>query len=57
MQEQTEKLRKNIETKFKMLDIKVEKSTRIIKRGKIKELESHANEIENRIEEILDFKE
>ena len=57
MQEQTEKLRKNIETKFKMLDIKAEKSTRIIQRGKIKELESHANEIENRIEEILDFKE
>ena len=40
-----------------MLDIKEKESTRIIERGKIKELERHANEIETRVEEIQDLKE
>ena len=42
---QTERLGKKIETKFKMLDIKEKESTRTIERGRIKELERHANEI------------
>ena len=56
IQEETEKLRKEIETKFKMLDIKEKESTRIIHRRKIKELERHANESETRVEEIQDLK-
>ena len=51
-----QRLRKKIETKFKMLDIKEEESTRTIERGKIKELERHANEIETQVEEIQDLK-
>ena len=49
MKEQTDKLMKKIETKFKMLDIKEKESTRITERGKIKEIEKHANEIETRV--------
>ena len=56
IKEQTDKLMKKIETKFKMLDIKEKESTRIIERGKIKEIEKHANEIETRVEEIQDLK-
>ena len=56
IQEETEKLRKEIETKFKMLDIKEKESTRIIHRRKIKESERHANESETRVEEIQDLK-
>ena len=56
IQEQTERLRKKIETKFKMLDIKEKESTRIIEKGKIKELERHGNEKETRVEEIQDLK-
>ena len=56
IQEQTDKLRKKIETKFKMLDIKEKESARMLKRGMIKELEKHANEIETRVEEIQDLK-
>ena len=56
IQEQTDKLRKKIETKFKMFDIKEKESARILKRGKIKELEKHANEVETRVEEIQDLK-
>ena len=39
IQEQTERLRKKTETKFKILDIKEQESTRMIKRRKMKELE------------------
>ena len=56
IQEETEKLRKEIETKFKMLDIKEKESTRIIQRRKIKESERHANESETRVEEIQELK-
>ena len=42
IQKQEERLRKKIETKFKMLDIKQKEITRIIERGKIKELQRHA---------------
>ena len=42
IQEQEERLRKKIETKFKMLDIKQKEITRIIESGKIKELQRHA---------------
>ena len=56
IQEETEKLRKEIETKFKMLDIKEKESTRIIQRRKIKESERHANESETRVEEIPELK-
>ena len=56
IQEETEKLRKEIETKFKMLDIKETESTRIIRRRKIKESERHANESETRVEEIQELK-
>ena len=56
IQEETEKLRKEIETKFKMLDIKETESTRIIQRRKIKESERHANESETRVEEIQELK-
>ena len=56
IQEQTEKLRKKIEAKFKMLDIKEKESTRIIERRKIEELERHANEVETWVEEIQDLK-
>ena len=56
LQEQTDKVMKKIETKFKMLDIKEKESARIIERGKIKELQKHANEIETRVEEIQDLK-
>ena len=48
IEDKTERLRKKIETQFKMLDIKKKESTRILPRGKIKELESHTNEIETR---------
>ena len=51
-----QRLRKKIERKFKMLDIREQESTRIIERGKVKELERHANEIETRVEEIQDLK-
>ena len=57
IQEQTETLRKKIGTKFKMLNVKEKESTRIIERGKIKELERHANETETRVEEIQDAQE
>ena len=57
MQEQTERLRKKIGTKFKMLNVKEKESARIIERGKIKELERHANETETRVEEIQDAQE
>ena len=56
IQEETEKLRKEIETKFKMLAIKEKESTRIIQRRKIKESERHANESETRVEEIQELK-
>ena len=56
IQEETEKLRKEIETKFKMLDIKEKESTRLIQRRKIKESERHANESETRVEEIQELK-
>ena len=56
IQEETDKLRKEIETKFKMLDIKETESTRIIQRRKIKESERHANESETRVEEIQELK-
>ena len=56
IQEETEKLRKEIETKFKMLAIKEKESTRIIQRRKIKESERHANESETRVKEIQDLK-
>ena len=56
IQEQTERLTKKIETKFKKLDIKEKESTRIIERGKTKELERCANETETRVEEIQDLK-
>ena len=56
IQEETEKLRKEIETKFKMLDIKETESTRIIQRRKIKESERYANESETRVEEIQELK-
>ena len=56
IQEETEKLRKEIETKFKMLDIKEKESTRIIQRRKIKESERHANESETRVDEIQELK-
>ena len=56
IQEETEKLRKEIETKFKLLDIKEKESTRIIQRRKIKESERHANESETRVEEIQELK-
>ena len=56
IQEETEKLRKEIETKFKILDIKEKESTRIIQRRKIKESERHANESETRVEEIQELK-
>ena len=56
IQEETEKLRKEIETKFKMLDIKETESTRITQRRKIKESERHANESETRVEEIQELK-
>ena len=56
IQEETEKLGKEIETKFKMLDIKEKESTRIIQRRKIKESERHANESETRVEEIQELK-
>ena len=56
IQEETEKLRKEIETKFKMLDIKEKECTRIIQRRKIKESERHANESETRVEEIQELK-
>ena len=56
IQEETEKLRKETETKFKMLDIKEKESTRIIQRRKIKESERHANESETRVEEIQELK-
>ena len=56
IQEQTDKLRKKIETKFKMLDIKELESARILKRGKIRESEKHANEIETRVEKTQDLK-
>ena len=56
IQEETEKLRKEIETKFKMLGIKEKESTRIIQRRKSKESERHANESETRLEEIQDLK-
>ena len=56
IQEETEKLRKEIETKFKMLDIKEKESTRIIQRRKNKESERHANESETRVEEIQELK-
>ena len=39
-----------------MLNIKEKESTRIIEKGKIKELERHANEKETRVEEIQDLK-
>ena len=42
IQEQEERLRKKTETKFKMLDIKQKDITRIIERGKIKELQRNA---------------
>ena len=45
-----------IETKLKMLDIKEKESKRILERGKIKEIERHANEIEIKVEEIQDLK-
>ena len=57
IQEQTERLRRKIGTKFKMLNVKEKESTRIIERGKIKELERHANETETRVEEIQDAQE
>ena len=40
LQEETVKLRKKIETKFKMVDLKQNKSARIIQREKIKEMEN-----------------
>ena len=40
------KLREKIETKFEMLDVKENESTKIIKRGKIKKIEKHVNKIE-----------
>ena len=40
IQEQRERLRKKTETKFKILDIKEQEGTRMIKRGKMKELET-----------------
>ena len=39
-----------------MLGIKEGESIRTIERGKIKELERHANEIETQVEEIQDLK-
>ena len=56
IEEQTEKLRKKIETKFKILDIEEKENTRIIERGKIKESERHANEKETQVEGIQDSK-
>ena len=55
IQEQ-KRLRKKIETKCKMLGIKEGESIRTIERGKIKELERHANETETQVEEIQDLK-
>ena len=49
IKEQTDKLMKKTETKFKMLDIKEKESTRITERGK-------PGQIETRVEEIQDLK-
>lgn len=39
-----------------MLDVKENESTKIIKRGKIKKIEKHVNEIETLGEEIQDLR-
>ena len=47
LQEETVKLRKKIETKFKMVDLKKNKSARIIQREKIKEIENSLQQNRN----------
>ena len=50
------KLTKRIKRKFKMLELKENKSTKKIETAKIKEVEQHVNAIETRMEEIRDLK-
>lgn len=50
LQEETVKLRKKIEKKFKMLYLRKNERARTIERGQIKEIGKHFNEIETRVE-------